>query len=248
MASTEAAGKREKVVPLQPIELRDICGLKSAVYSINALHKRSGKTSITDAEARHAISQLIRNTNVRKLSLLLEEWYQEQCDEVFKQDFLNELLSELPDMIEDDDNARYLRNPYVNDIEWSALATVYGVCIAVKFISRKGAAKTSSNAPAIGGWKIAVPTPQIFGVDPIDVNGADSCVFMVCQTNGAFNKYFSLIPKTQPVFTPGIPFVRPSSVRSSRDMSSALSSGSCYKGKLSTLKVQDTLGLRFITS
>lgn len=81
-------------------------------------------------EVRARIAALIKDADAEKLTLMLQEWYLEAIDVTSAK----ELLANLPSMIETDDKERYKHNPIVNDIEWSALATISRCCIAVKFL------------------------------------------------------------------------------------------------------------------
>lgn len=188
----------QDIVPLKPVDVKDRFGLAAAVYAINALYIRSGKEPVGMLEVRTRIAVLIKHADMEKLAILLQEWYLETIDIPSAK----ELLNKLPAMIEVEDKRRYLHNPFVNDIEWSALATIYDCCIAVKFLAKtRPQLSTSEQNP---GWKIAVPTPKFFGSTPSPASYAgNSCVFMVCHSSPKLSTYVPLIPCDQKVFAPG---------------------------------------------
>lgn len=187
------------VVPFQPVDVKDRHGLASAVYAINALYLRSGKQPIEMLEVRARVAALVRDADAKNLALLLQEWYQETIDAASAE----ELLENLPQMIEADDNTRYKLNPIVNDIEWSALATIYRCCIAVKFLTNRKS--KTADAKQFSGWKIAVPTPKVFGskAKAGTSNTEIFCVFVVCHSSPKLSTYVALIPCEQEVFSPG---------------------------------------------
>ena len=113
-----------------------------------------------------------------------------------------EILRNLPRMIEIEEKRRYLHNPIVNDIEWSALATVYNCCSAVKFLPVSKPHPTTCNQSP--GWKIAVPTPRFFGSKPSPgLHAGSSCVFMRCYSSPKVSVFVPLIPCDKPVFATG---------------------------------------------
>lgn len=197
--STAKQPHDQGIVPFQPIDVGDRQGLSSAVYAINALFLRSGKEPLQLPEVRTRIAALINDADADKLALMLQEWYLEVIDVPAAK----ELLDTLPAMIEADDNERYKHNPIVNDIEWRALATIYRCCIAVKFLTDRNLKPL--DVKQIPGWKIAVPTPKIFGLKsmPGAAAAGNSCVFMVCHSSPKLSTYVALIPCDQKIFAPG---------------------------------------------
>ncbi|CAN8073389.1 unnamed protein product [Agarophyton chilense] len=178
-------------VPLKPVDVSDSYGFKTALYVVNALSKRTGESAYTEQEARVKVANLIQDSDVERLSLLLRQWYSEDYDEAV----LKQLLPELANRILTNDVSRYDQRAIVNDIEWSALATAFKCCIAVKMVRSES---TKGN-----GWKIAVPTPQIFGQSATRADEDTQCVFVVCQVVHGISRYVALIPNSQPIFKPG---------------------------------------------
>ncbi|KAI0567577.1 hypothetical protein FGB62_1g522 [Gracilaria domingensis] len=178
-------------VPLKPVDVSDNYGFKAALYVINALSKRAGESAYTEQEARVKVANLIQDSDVERLSLLLRQWYSEDYDEAA----LHALVPKLANLILTNDVSRYEQRALVNDIEWSALATAFKCCIAVKLV-KSGARKGN-------GWKIAVPTPQIFGQAATREDEDTQCVFVVCQVMNDVSRYVALIPNSQPIFKPG---------------------------------------------
>lgn len=228
-------------LPFQAVDINDQYGFQAAIYAINALYKRCGMECTDLEKARKSVAKIIKKATPESISLLLRDWYSMSVED----SELSEFLSDLPEKISNNQEARYEKGSLVNGIEWSALSTIFRCSIAVKIVSsyqhtHEGQQKSNVE------WKVAVPSPNIFGLSMKTIAGpATACVFLLSHQSQTRN-YYPLLPSNQFVFEPGKPLLlKPDDLKSSQDLSSDFSQGK-FKLQMAVTFVVSLLNITFL--